>query len=176
MLVAVTWAASRSGGAHDATNGIEQFGEARLLLAKLTLAKRGDRVVASALVVRRLSPLRFDPSFLAHALEGRIERSLLHAEHVARESLDVLGETVAVHGLHGERSEDEHIERAREQLAFTGCHGVPVEDLGDRSTMAFECADCKAFVRKRPEVTTISRMTPKLPDTALAEDSGRNEP
>ncbi len=100
----------------------------------------GDGVVAGPLVVGRLPPLGLDPALLPHPLERRIERPLLHLEHLARHPVEVLRDAVAVHGLHGQRLEDEHVEQPREQLALRRTvHAVAMACLGDRQSMATTC-------------------------------------
>ena len=57
-------------------------------------------------------------------VSGSLRVSSPDGEYRIAESLDVLGNAVAVHGLHSERLEDEHVERALEQLAATGTGGL----------------------------------------------------
>ena len=87
------------------------------LVAELTTAGRGDGVVPGAPPGRRLPPPGRDPATFLEALEGRVERSLLDREHRIRQELDLLGDRIAVERLDGQRLQDEHVERAFEELA-----------------------------------------------------------
>src|SRR5687767_4119940 len=119
----MTWVEA-SGAAHHALDGDENAVEARDLLAQLPPARRGDRVVARLAPGRRLGPLRRDPPFLLETLEGGIERPLLDREHFVGQPLDVLRDGVAMQRLHGERLEDQHVERPAEELALLWSAGL----------------------------------------------------
>lgn len=108
----------RSGGVHDVADRRDELVEALLLDAEVLAPCRGDGVVAGALIVRRQSPLGREPSLLPHALERGVEGAFFHLEDVVREAADVLRDAVAVHWLGNERPQDQHVERAGEQLAF----------------------------------------------------------
>jgi hypothetical protein len=52
------------------------------------------------------------------------------------ETLDVLRDAVAMHGLCGERLEHHHFEGAGEEIAFGWRHAYGVEGLRDRHSMS----------------------------------------
>src|SRR5688572_15268843 len=97
----------RSGVAEDAADALGETRPALLLLGELASAERGQRVEAGLPVLVGDAPLRAHPPILLHAVEGGIERTLLDAEQVVGDALDVRGDGVAVHpSLGGERPED----------------------------------------------------------------------
>src|SRR5215211_3100067 len=107
-----------SGAPHDAVDGDEHAVEVGDLFTELATASGGERVVARATASRRRSPLRRDPATLLQPLERGVERSLLDRQDGVGQELDLLRDRVAVERLHGERLQDQHVERALEQLAL----------------------------------------------------------
>src|SRR5690242_18906465 len=99
-----------SGALEYALDGGQHAVEARDLGAQLALTRGGYGVVARAAARRRGTPLGGDPTSLLESLERRIERALLHGQHVAREPLDVLRDGVAMQRLQGECLQNEHVE------------------------------------------------------------------
>src|SRR6188508_2839162 len=94
-----------SGGPHDPLDGDEQAVEVRDLLRQLLPAEWRELVVARAAVGGCLPPLGRHPSLELYALERRVERALLHLQHVLRELLEMLRDPIAVHGRDRERLE-----------------------------------------------------------------------
>src|SRR3954470_23239721 len=83
-----------------------------------------DVVLRAAIVVGR-SPFSGHPAALLEALEDRIERALVDVERVARELLDALADSPAVHRLEGQGLEHEHLEGAWNERDRVG-HGSPL--------------------------------------------------
>src|SRR4051812_42247147 len=77
------------------------------LFAELTPAVRREVVELGAAIVLRDSPSRLDPAFARHAIERRVERTLLDAKDVLGCGLDPAGDPVAVHRAPGQRLENE---------------------------------------------------------------------
>src|SRR5687767_1845968 len=69
-----------------------------------------------------------DPPLLLDPVEGRVERALLHVEHLVRHLADALDRAVAVQRPEREGLEDEHVERALEQVGFGAGHVVTSGD------------------------------------------------
>ena len=63
-----------------------------------------------------LPPLRRDPAFAFEPVQRRIQRSMLHLQHVVRRPLNVLRDRVSVRRPGQERSQNEQIERPLQQL------------------------------------------------------------
>ena len=95
------------------------------LALELLSSGGGELVVARAAILGGARPRAADPAFHQHALEGRVERSLLDAEHVARAALNRLRDLEAVQlAVAGDGGEDEHVEGAgRDRLAL-GARGL----------------------------------------------------
>ena len=60
--------------------------------------------------------IEVDPSALDQPVQRRIERALLHLQHIVGRLLDRLGDGVAVRGSEEQGAENEEIERALQQL------------------------------------------------------------
>ena len=82
----------RSRRLHNATDCRDNAIEVLRFLRELLLARGGDRVVARATLRRRELPLGPHPALHFHHLKRRVERAFLHAKHVLRQPLDVLGD------------------------------------------------------------------------------------
>ena len=78
--------------------------------------------VGGALIVGCLPPLGLDPPLLPHAVECRVQGSFLDLDDIGGEALEVLRHAIAVHGLHAQCLEDQHVERSREQFALAAGH------------------------------------------------------
>src|SRR6185312_6693184 len=76
---------------------------------------------------RRCLPLGGDPTAALEAVERRVQRAMLDDQHFARGVLDVLGDAVAVRGAEQQRLEDEHVERALEELELIAGLGHRVD-------------------------------------------------
>src|SRR2546430_17527272 len=61
--------------------------------------RRRQRIKLRPAIVVRLAPLGLDPSALLEAMEGGIQRSLIHLEHFLRHLVDALGDAPPVHGF-----------------------------------------------------------------------------
>src|SRR6185369_4795338 len=76
----------------------------------------GQLVVPRPLVRLAGPPLRLQPAALDLAMQRWIERAGLHLQEVVGLLADGLADAVAVTGAPLQRAEDEHVERALEQL------------------------------------------------------------
>jgi hypothetical protein len=90
----------------------------------------GQLVVLRATVIVGSAPARFDPAAALEAVEGRIKRTLLDAENLARDLLDAFGDGPAMLRTHGEGAEDEKVERALRKINMRNRH-VPLSLLQD---------------------------------------------
>src|SRR5215472_8896855 len=87
----------RLGQLQHAGYGLGQLAPALLLAGQLPSPRHGNRVVAGPPVVVTGPPFGADPALLRHAMERRIQRSLLDPERVSGNGLNVHGNAVSVH-------------------------------------------------------------------------------
>ena len=80
-------------------------------------SRRRQPVVLRAPVVLRCSPEARDEALVFEAVERRVQRPVLHLEHLFGGVLDRVGDGVAVRRSEEERAQDEHVERSREDVA-----------------------------------------------------------
>ena len=57
-----------------------------------------------------------DPAAFDEAVQRRIERALLNAQHFVGITLNRFGDRMAVRGSEEQRAQDEHVQRALQQL------------------------------------------------------------
>src|SRR4051812_52258 len=100
----------RSANGEDGVDGTAEAAPCRGFFDELFLAGGSELVEACAPVVLRRSPGRFEPAAFDQAVERRIERSLIDLEHAARELLDALADSPAVHRFERDGFEDEEVE------------------------------------------------------------------
>src|SRR4029079_11442317 len=95
-------------------------------LAERTTPELCEAVVARAPVVLAGLPLALDPAAVLESLQGGIERALIDVESSVRDLLDAESDAPSVHGLEGERLEDEEVDTAAECVGLLGvwCHGA----------------------------------------------------
>ena len=100
---------------------------------ELLPAQRRQAIELRAAVVLGRAVLERDPPALDQAVQRRIQRPLLHQQHVVRSLLDRLGNGVAVRRADPQRSQNQHVQRALQQLdAFLLLPGVfQVDILGE---------------------------------------------
>src|SRR5688500_10632272 len=99
--------ASLCGPGDHELHGADEAAPALELGAERATSGRGEGVVLRAAVVLGDVPVARDPALFLEALEGGVERALAHLERIARELLDSLGDSPAVHRLERERAKDE---------------------------------------------------------------------
>src|SRR5581483_9508606 len=116
-------------GVSSIAHGENELDRARHALPRLPFfsepraSRRRQRVVAGAPIVLRRVPRRADEALALEAVERGIERPLPHLEEMLRAVLEPLGDAPAMHGAELQRFQDEHVERALEQLvARFGSH------------------------------------------------------
>jgi len=93
-----------------------------VLDAELTVARGGELVVAPAAVVLGDAPGRLEPSSSLHAQQRGVQRPLGDEEDVAGHRLDAVGDAPSMHGLEGERLQNQHLQGALEKLGAVGRH------------------------------------------------------
>src|SRR5215211_4049739 len=98
---------------------------ARLLDLELLPPGPGQRVELGPAARLVHPPLGGDPALLLDPGECRVECALLDREHLAGHLAQTLDDAVAVQRPEAEGPEDEHVERALEQVGFRVGHGVP---------------------------------------------------
>jgi len=84
---------------------------------ELPAPKRAEPVKLGATVVVRRAPRGQQPASHFQAMQGRIQRALFDLQHVIRRTLDELRDAVAVQRSAAERLEDQHVERAGQEIA-----------------------------------------------------------
>ena len=105
--------AHSSGRLEDAGDGTRHAPVRFDLALELPASGSGEPIIPRAPVLVRLPPLADDPTLDEHALERRIEGTLLDAQHIRRGASDGVRDLEAVElPLTAERLEDEHVERA----------------------------------------------------------------
>src|SRR5215210_4140360 len=97
-------------------------GPVRGLDLELFSAGASERVEPRAARVLRLAPLGVEPSGALQPLQGGEEGSGVDLEHSARDLFDAAGDAEAVHGLKTEGLEDEHVERALDDVGVELFH------------------------------------------------------
>ena len=103
-------------------HGVGHPGPVLALFDELALAVAREPVVLGLTVVLRRVPFRIDPALLLQAMERRVERPLVDPQDVARDLLDALRDAPAVHRLERQRLQDEHVERALQEILFLTSH------------------------------------------------------
>src|SRR6185312_5897933 len=94
--------------------------ELRLLGDELLSAGGGERVVSRAAIVVRRAPLGAHVAVEEKALEGGVKGAFADLEDVLGDVAQSMGDAVAVHRFGAERSEDEEVEGAGEELGLAG--------------------------------------------------------
>src|SRR5205814_9247356 len=102
--------------AEDAGDGVSQRVPLARLDLKLLAALRGQAIELRAPVVLGRARIEGNPPALDQAVQRRIQRSLLHLQHIVRAALDRFGYRVTVSRSEPEGSENQQVERALQQL------------------------------------------------------------
>ena len=95
----------------------------RQFLFEVAEAGLGQAVNACGASLGGGSCLRLEPSFLEHALKGGVEGAFLDLQQLVGNLLDVLDESIAVHGAEPEGLEDHHLQGAGKEVAMFGVPG-----------------------------------------------------
>src|SRR5207248_726245 len=96
-------------------------GEALPLLdfvAKRLASLFGKAVVTRAAIVLGGLPVALDPAAMLESLEGWVERALIDLEAALGDLLDAESDSPPVHGLQGERFQDEEVDAPSEGVRF----------------------------------------------------------
>jgi len=101
-------------------------------------------------------------------MESRIERAVLHLQHILRGSLYVFRDLMAMRGTEKQRAQNEHVERALQEL---GAMGGFMEGH-DSSHSTLTRVDVRPSVRLAESLTWICH---RLPPGSEAEDGGGHE-
>src|SRR6516162_612967 len=73
-------------------------------------------------IVLRCTPAGFDPAPALQAMKGRIERPLLHSQHIARNLPDTFRNGPAVKRLQRQSAQDEQVQRSLWKINRLGWH------------------------------------------------------
>lgn len=92
------------------------------LRVELAAAGGGEFVVFGAPVVFGFAPAGGEPALLFHAMESGKERAGFDLKGAAGDLFDATGDGEAVKLGQGQGLEDEHVERAEEQVGLVGRH------------------------------------------------------
>src|SRR5580704_17396247 len=90
---------------------------------ELAAASGGEFVIFGAAVVFSLAPVCGEPALLFHAVERGKERAGFDLEGAASDLFDAARDAETVKLDEGEGFEDEHVERAEEEIGLVGGHG-----------------------------------------------------
>jgi len=82
----------------------------------LSTERRQSVILELAVAVAGSLPRGDDPVFALHPVECRIQRPVLNLQHVVGRALDVARDFVTMCRTEEQGSEDEHVERALQQL------------------------------------------------------------
>src|SRR5262249_2681996 len=107
---------ARRRGVHDAADRLHELRPSIALARQLRLARRRQLVVLRALVGLADAPFGFQPAALHEAMEGGVERAGFDPEELVRLRADGLADAVAVLRPPLEGPQDQHVERALEEL------------------------------------------------------------
>src|SRR5439155_21425211 len=102
---------------------------------ELLLPGAGEFVKPRAARVLRVAPLGVQPSSAFETLERRQQGTRIHLEDAARDLLDAAGNAEAVHRLEAQSFQDEHVERALDDIGVGLVHGC------DSSAPHLDCQD-----------------------------------
>src|ERR1051325_4174930 len=95
---------------------------------QLLAAGRRQAIEAGSAAEFGYAPFRFDPTLMFQAMEGWIQRTLIHLENFLRDLLNPFRGSPTVHRAVLEGSQDQEIEGALEQVE-TGTLGHGVDGL-----------------------------------------------
>jgi hypothetical protein len=97
-------------------NGEDESIEFLAFNRQLFAASGRQSVVPRPPIVLGSAPLGLDPPSQQEPLQGGVQRTLAHLEHVIRHVLEVLDNAIAVRSASDERLQDEQVERAGEEF------------------------------------------------------------
>src|SRR5262245_2990088 len=109
---------TQSGCAQNSSHCFAQSLPVRSLGSELLATGLSQFVIFCAAIVLRSSPLGFDPTLLLHAIERRIERTLLDFQDLVGRLLNPLCNLVSVQRPARERSQNEHRQSPLQQVRF----------------------------------------------------------
>jgi len=95
-------------------------------------ARLGEDVVLGAPVIRGGAPVGFDEALPLQAAEGGKQRAGVDLENAAADLLDAQADAIAVQWLQRQGLQDEHVERALNQLSRFGRHASTVSSRRSR--------------------------------------------
>src|SRR5688500_5443254 len=107
-----------SGGGEDVFDGDHVTSPRLGLRAECAPALRGEPVILGAAVVVARAPLAVDPFLELEALQGGVQRALVHVEHTPGHLLNALADPPAVHRLERQRFEHQQIERTAKHVGW----------------------------------------------------------
>ena len=90
----------------------------------LFAARRGQFVVARPAIVIGHAPLRLDPTLRFQTIERGIKRTLFNVQNILRHLLNAIGDREPVPRIMLERLQDQHVERAVNEVRFLFRHKI----------------------------------------------------
>ena len=107
-----------------------------------------EAVVLRASRVGCLTPFGFEPSSALQTIQRGEQRARVDLEHTPRDLLDPAGDAEPVHRLEAQRFEDEHVERALNDVGFGSVHRG-LDDERFEATIPALHLDCQDVEGKR---------------------------
>src|ERR671937_302356 len=104
-------------GTEDAADSVSQLVPLARFDLELLAALRGQVIELRAPVVLRRAFIERNPTTLDQAVQRRIERALLHCEHMIRAVLDRFGNRMPVSRSSSEGPQNQQVQRALHQLS-----------------------------------------------------------
>src|SRR5262249_8065474 len=117
---------------------VDALGDARpmLLFRRELLSSGGSQfVVASFSIAIGDTPFGFDPPLCLQTIKSRVEGTLLHAQNFVRHLLNAVRNGEPVPRVMLERFQDQHVERAVNEIWFFSGHGRVCLDSLDETIM-----------------------------------------
>src|SRR5664279_222610 len=117
---APTISRARSRGMENVLDRRREQPPVRLLLGESLLPRGGQRVELRAPPLGRDPPAAAHEPLILETVEGRVERALIHLQHVVRELADSLRDPPTVQRRGEDGLEDQEIERSLQQISAVG--------------------------------------------------------
>src|SRR5688572_15643705 len=168
----------------DELNGFGKATPGGGLACELAAPGGGELVELGAAPELGDAPLGLHEAIVLEPVERGVERSLIHAERVARDLLDAVRHGPSVHRLARERAEDEEIERALEELVggqrhgreVRGCCRPPTPTYGNALVVGGQQQARAARVRQSRGAAGAAAIATRSPQPPAASSRHRTRP